>query len=508
MRAIFTPFFIVFFTSIIFAQVSPSDFQLDHGTYNIGFKQYQKADASRTYTRVFDWTNNTISRPILISIWYPSNETTTQKTTILSYLEIFKNEQEWEHLPNDQLLNWFRYPINSSHNEAMLQKNTNAFVESAIADGTFPVVVYAPSYEASSIENFVLCEYLASHGYIVISSPSRGADTRFFTGGTVKDMEAQARDIEFLVQEVLKMKQADHDKMATMGFSFGGLSNVLAQLRNDRMKAIVSLDGTIRYNYNVLKQSPFHDIKKVDVPFIHFAQKDIPETVLTADKIDPKLNTEFEFYDRLVHSNAYKLKFHDLTHANFSSFGILFRPRDVRQDKSDEKILASYKILSNYTLHFLDAYLKDDQTSLAFLTNTPTQNGISPRVLSAEAKKAQEKPLTIQDFNDLAAERRYQNLEALHAQLLKKHPTMELPEWKLNKLGLQLLYNPKTSQHAILVFQFATYLYPKSANLLDSLAEAFLFINDEKNAIANFKKSLQLDPKNQNAIDRLKELEK
>ncbi|MEM6684766.1 MAG: CocE/NonD family hydrolase [Bacteroidota bacterium] len=508
MYTFFTLLFTLFFTISGFSQVSPDDFQLHHGSYTVGFKQYNTVDATRTYTRVFEWTQQKIQRPIPISMWYPSTTTNDKKTTILSYLEIFKNEREWESLPNEHLLNWFKYPTNTPHNVAMLPKTTAAFANVPIADGKFPVVIYAPSYEASSIENFMLCEYLASHGYIVISSPSRGATHQYFKGGTHEDMETQARDVEFLIQEVLRVEQADHDKIATMGFSFGGMSNVLAQLRNAYIKAVVSLDGTIRYNYKVLKESPFHDITKADVPFIHFAQKDIPAAVLKADNMDPKLNSQFEFYDRLLYSDAYTLKLHDLTHANFCSFGILFRPRDPRQDKSDEKILASYKIVSTYTLHFLNAYLQNNQTALTFLQNTPEQNGIAKELLSKEFKKATEKPMTFQRFNDIAAKQSYQNMEALHKEIIQKHPNLELPEWKLNNLGLQLNFNPKTSHLGVLVFKFAIYLYPKSANLFDSLAEAYLYAGDHQNAIIHFKKSLLLNPKNQNARKRLKELEK
>lgn len=507
MKSLFFSPIVFFFTIVCYGQVSPKDFNLKHGTYTVGFKHYQKIDATRTYTRVFDWTTKSIPRPIPISVWYPSSETSTNKTTILSYLEIFKSEEEWEYLPNKHILNWFKFPQNTTHNKAILTHKTNAFINSKAVKGTFPVIIYAPSLEASSIENFALCEYLASHGYIVISSPSRGAETKNFTGGAPKNMEAQARDIEFLILEALTFPNAATERIATMGFSFGGLSNVLVQMRNRNIKAIVSLDGSIRYNYKTLKTSPFADIAKVDVPFIHLAQKDIPETVLKEDKIDPKLNYEFEFYDRLVHSNAYKLKFHNLTHDNFSSLGILFKPRDKRQDKSDEKILASYKLVSNYILHFLNAYLKNNQASLKFLQNTPEQNGISSRVLSKTLKKALEKPFTFQHFNDLAAEQNYKNLKNLHKKVLQKHSTLELTEWKLNNLGLQLIFNPKTSQQGILVFQFATYLYPTSANLFDSLAEGYLFVGDTKNAIIHFKKSLALNSQNQNAIDRLKQLE-
>lgn len=498
----------VLFSASVFGQVFPKDFKLKHGTYKVGFKQYKKVDSTRTYKKIFHWTNKSIPRPISISIWYPSTKTSSIKTSILSYLEIFKAEREWEHLPNEHLLNWFPYPINNEHNKAILYHKTKALQNSEIANGKFPVIIYAPSYEASSIENFVLCEYLASHGYVVISSPSHGASTKYFTGGTEIDLETQARDIEFLIQETLALPYIDTEKIATMGFSFGGLSNVLAQIRNDYIKAIVSLDGSIRYNYKILKESSFHNIKKVDVPFIHMAQKDIPEAVLKADKIDPKLNSKFEFYDSLVYSNAYKLKFHDLTHSNFSSFGILFHPRDKRQDKSDKKILASYKLVAAYTLNFLNAYLKDDKSALQFLENTPIQNRIDANLLSKTSKKALPKPFTFQHFNDLAAKQQYKDLQNLYKKVLVKHPTLELAEWKLNNFGLQLSFNPETSQQGILVFQFAIYLYPKSANLYDSLAEVYLFLNDKKNAINNFKKSLALNSGNQNAIDRLKQLEK
>jgi len=40
------------------------------------------------------------------------------------------------------------------------------------------------------------------------------------------------------------------------------------------------------------------------------------------------------------------------------------------------------------------------------------------------------------------------------------------------------------------------------------LGEAYLFIGHKTNAIINFKKSLALNPENQNAIDRLKQLKK
>ncbi|MFT6369697.1 MAG: Tfp pilus assembly protein PilF [Maribacter sp.] len=47
---------------------------------------------------------------------------------------------------------------------------------------------------------------------------------------------------------------------------------------------------------------------------------------------------------------------------------------------------------------------------------------------------------------------------------------------------------------------------PKSENLYVSLAETYVLKGDIQNAISNFKKLLQIDPKNKNAKTKLKQL--
>jgi dienelactone hydrolase len=42
------------------------------------------------------------------------------------------------------------------------------------------------------------------------------------------------------------MPQADLSRIAVAGFSWGGLANVLAAARDDRIRALVSLDGSVR----------------------------------------------------------------------------------------------------------------------------------------------------------------------------------------------------------------------------------------------------------------------
>ena len=80
-----------------------------------------------------------------------------------------------------------------------------------------------------------------------------------------------------------------------------------------------------------------------------------------------------------------------------------------------------------------------------------------------------------------------------------------IDEGTLNGLGYLLLYGGQ-ERDAIAIFQRNVREYPQSWNVYDSLGEAYMKTGQKDLAIANYEKSLQLNPKNQNGIDRLKKL--
>ena len=127
-------------------------------------------------------------------------------------------------------------------------------------------------------------------------------------------------------------------------------------------------------------------------------------------------------------------------------------------------------------------------------------------MISRKTKTAIKKDFIYKDFNDLALKQDYQDLISLYKRTITEYPNLQLQEGMLNTLGLRLSFNPNKKKQGVNVFLLALHLYPKSANLYDSLAEAYLHNKDYQNAISNYKKSLDLNPKNQNAINRLKQL--
>jgi len=80
-------------------------------------------------------------------------------------------------------------------------------------------------------------------------------------------------------------------------------------------------------------------------------------------------------------------------------------------------------------------------------------------------------------------------------------------ETEMNLLGYSYLQNEKTTD-AIKLFKLNTIAFPNSWNVYDSLGEAYLKDGQTDLAITNYKKSLELNPNNQNAENILKELKK
>jgi tetratricopeptide (TPR) repeat protein len=65
----------------------------------------------------------------------------------------------------------------------------------------------------------------------------------------------------------------------------------------------------------------------------------------------------------------------------------------------------------------------------------------------------------------------------------------------------------EASDIALALFKLNAELYPESANAWDSLGEGYYKIRDWELAISAYRKSLSLDPRNQNAQHMLEEIE-
>ena len=109
---------------------------------------------------------------------------------------------------------------------------------------------------------------------------------------------------------------------------------------------------------------------------------------------------------------------------------------------------------------------------------------------------------TLVPYEMLLAGRFGEAIEA-YQKIAKQEPSnFAVAEERLNNLGYAFLQTKKL-QEAIAVFKVNVALYPRSSNVYDSLGEAYMVNGDKELAAANYRKSLELDPRNQNAVKML-----
>ncbi len=80
-------------------------------------------------------------------------------------------------------------------------------------------------------------------------------------------------------------------------------------------------------------------------------------------------------------------------------------------------------------------------------------------------------------------------------------------ESELNQLGYSLM-GAKRIDDAVKIFELNIKLFPQSANVYDSLGEAYFNKGDKKAALANYRKSLELNPNNAGAKEMIDKIEK
>jgi len=89
---------------------------------------------------------------------------------------------------------------------------------------------------------------------------------------------------------------------------------------------------------------------------------------------------------------------------------------------------------------------------------------------------------------------------------LKKSTIHRINEREMNNVGYQLLQTSKVKE-AIEIFKLNVEAFPKSGNVYDSLGEAYMTDGNNELAIENYKKSVEIDPKNSSGAAILKKLQ-
>jgi cytochrome c-type biogenesis protein CcmH/NrfG len=90
---------------------------------------------------------------------------------------------------------------------------------------------------------------------------------------------------------------------------------------------------------------------------------------------------------------------------------------------------------------------------------------------------------------------------------LRSSPVFYVTERQLNAAGYQLLA-AKRPRDAVGLFQLVVEEHPRSANAFDSLGEAYAAAGEKALALKSYRRSLKLDPTNDNARQQIHALQR
>lgn len=266
------------------------------------------------------------------------------------------------------------------------------------ANGHYPVLIYAPSDSSVSWENADLCEYLASHGYVVLASPSMGVSTRDMTDD-LDGINGQAHDISFLITYAKMLSDTDLSEVAVVSWSLGGSSSLFAAARDPRIDALVSMDGSMRYYPGLVKMAGDVHPERMTIPLLFFTRGDanLLEDIDKFHDGPPAYIVGPNVLNAWIHGDLLTVNMLGMAHPEFSS---MFQRRESVQRFAENQVAdygrkdanTNHAWVALYTLKFLDAYLKHDASAKAFLGRTPAQNGVPKHFMGKMFRPAKQAP--------------------------------------------------------------------------------------------------------------------
>lgn len=467
------------------------------GAFAVGLKVVEQYDYSRTFRSTIDPLGKPsvgeLARPLQTLVWYPAQRNRDVPMTVGNYVELETTETNFAHPQRSIDFDDWRSALGETQMHSL-----RAVRDAPAVSGRYPVVVYAPGLSGVAWENADWCEYLASFGYIVIASPSLGPNTRTMPA-TINGANAQAQDVSFLISFARTLQNADTTEIAVAGFSFGGLSSLIAAARDERIRALISLDGSQRYYPGLVEQAGDVHPAEMTLPLLSFVQRDysleIQDRYFRGERIGPSVLNDWTHGDLInVHmlGVAHVMLTSMYQRNEFAWWDYFHRTPPIQDDYDRNDAAVGYDWVARYSVEFLNAYLKHNAASAAFLRKTPIQNGALPHVLAANFRASSGIPFSYNGFRVEVGRRGFSHISEIFDEFKRSAPNFELKEDVMDAWGQELIANDHVAE-AIGVLQFNTQMYPASSAALISLGDAYSRSGDRGAAIAAFKKSLEKD---------------
>jgi len=474
------------------------------GPYPVGLKVVNQYDSSREFPETPNRAEAPAqqgNRSLQTLIWYPALRSSSKPMTVGDYVALADREIHFD-APDPENNKW-RSRLKNSFDSSLW-----AVRDAKPRDGRYPVVIYAPSDSSIAWENADLCEYLASHGYVVLASPSMGASTRDMTDD-LAGINAQALDISFLVSYAGRLPDTDSSKVAVVSFSWGGISSLFAAARDLRIQVLAEMDGSMRYYPGLVASAGDIHPEQLKIPLLFFTSNEM-NYIENLDKNyhgPPNDRIGRSVLNAWTQGDVVTVNMVGMSHPEFCSMFQRMKNAatfadDQVADYGREDANISYSWVTRYVLQFMNAYVKHENVAKSFLGRTPGENGIPRHIMEIRFS-----PKSFAEIMQSAAragdDSAWKAFQSFAADPMHRYMTGE--ENAINRLGYAFLQN-KDASSAVVLFKLNTKAYPDSANAWDSLGDGYEATNDIQDARMAYARSVALNPGNEHAKGELVKL--
>jgi dienelactone hydrolase len=262
----------------------------------------------------------------------------------------------------------------------------------------WPLLLFSPGAGVNPAFYSAFTEDLASHGYAVFALvPTGWVDTIFRDGHRVPAPDKRsdydkwitgtalplwASDLRFMLDQIQRVdgdpssvffQRLDLNKIGAFGHSFGGAASILAGLQDERIRAVLNLDGS---PFGVLSKTvlpkPLMVIKEDVSPKYWTAPRDEKEKAMQA-QVGEELSSVY-----LKGKPGYRVEITDAKHMTFCDMAVLpawadFGRRFGADNAADAEMTLS--LIRDYVRGFFDKFLLGSASSL--VDRAPGKYGIS-----------------------------------------------------------------------------------------------------------------------------------
>ena len=246
-----------------------------------------------------------------------------------------------------------------------------------VGKGRFPLVIFSHGNGGSRNQNTFWCDYLASHGYIIVAADHTGNARWTIIDGKPIVFQSSERnnsakdrplDVRFLLDQMIRWDKGadkrfaghiDTDHSAITGMSFGSFTAHWASDQDPRFKAVIAMSGAPAAHTNLT------------VPSLRMLGTEdrtlgVPGNVLIRDNhakhTGPSYLLELKNGGHFSFTDMFKIN------KNFGDGVGAGKRRDTNEPFEFTSMEATYKIINSYSVAFLGYYLKGEKEYAGFLS--------------------------------------------------------------------------------------------------------------------------------------------